>query len=124
VDRNISLSSFNLSIKARGATVPFSPGLVEMFRNKDCKAETSVGGDVGMGCGPLCRGEELEGSVVVPDVEGLRSGFLLTGRRGAVCLPETGGPAKVLEGRCESTFWIRRSRNGVQEYNACRTELA
>ena len=96
-----------------------------MFRNKDCKAETRVGGDEGMGCGPLCGAGELEGSVVVPDVEGLRSGFLLTGRRGAACLPETGGPARVLERRrCESTFWIRRSRNGVQEYNACRTELA
>lgn len=96
-----------------------------MFRNKDCKAETRVGGDEGMGFGAFCGGKELKCSDVVPDVEGLRSGFLLTGRRGAACLPETGGLARELEGsRCVSILWIRRSRNGVQEYNACRTELA
>ena len=66
-----------------------------MFRNKDCKAATRVGGDEGMGLGLFCDGVELEGSVGCPDVEGLRSGFRLTGG--------TGGPAGVLEGGCCET---------------------
>lgn len=76
----ISLTSFNLSINARGATVPFSEGWAEMWKKRERSAENKVGGDGGMG-GPVGGAEPLDGvaSVVEPDVDGLRSGFFLTG---------------------------------------------
>ena len=48
VDRKSSFISLSLSMKARGATVPFSAGFVEMWRKRERRAEKSVGGLEGM----------------------------------------------------------------------------
>jgi hypothetical protein len=125
VERKISLSSFSLSINARGATVPLSPGLVEMLRNKDCKAEYSVGGDEGMGWGAT-EVFELEDSAGFPNVEGRRSAFRLTGTIGiGGLLSAEEGNGEPVGGDSESKASCRiRSLNGVQKYRAWRTELA
>jgi hypothetical protein len=48
VERKSSLNSFNLLMKARGATVPFSAGFVETYRNNERSAENKLGGEHGM----------------------------------------------------------------------------
>ena len=47
--RNSSFNSLSLSINARGATVPLSAGFLLMCRKSDRRADSSVGGDGGMG---------------------------------------------------------------------------
>lgn len=125
VERKISLSSFSLSINARGATVPLSPGLVEMLRNRDCRAEYSVGGDEGMGWETITV-FELEASAEFPNVEGRRSGFRLTGTIGigGLLIAEEGNGELVGEDSESKASCRMRSLNGVQKYRAWRTELA
>lgn len=125
VERNISLSSFSLSINARGATVPLSPGLVEMLRNRDCKAEYSVGGDEGMGWGAV-EVFELDDSAGFPSADVRRSGLRLTGTIGIGGLfsAEEGNGELVGEDSESRASCRMRSRKGVQKYRAWRTELA
>lgn len=118
----MSLSSFSLSMNARGATVPLSPGLVEMFRNSERNAENRVGGAGGIGWGTEAT---PEGSAEDPNVEGRRSGLRLTGKIGVGGL--LGVETNIGEGACcsgASKSCKSKSRNGVQKYKAWRTELA
>lgn len=70
-------------MKARGATVPFSAGWVEIYWKRERRAEKRVGGAEGMG-GTTGKGTTVIVGVSIdwPEVDGFRSGLRRTGARG------------------------------------------
>lgn len=113
-------------MKAFGATTPLSAGFLDMWTNRDLKAEARVGGDEGItgACTmcAFCAGVDSEG--VRPSVtENFRSGFrgriVPTPGRG-----DGGGIARGSGGTDGSGSWSKSSRNGLQKYKTCNTEFA
>jgi hypothetical protein len=90
VERKSSLNSFSLSMKARGATVPFSAGFEDIYTNNERSAENKLGGDDGMPGIGGCSRMPLES-----DVEALRSGLRRTGAIGARAGVGGGGGASA-----------------------------
>lgn len=69
-------------MKARGATVPWSAGWVDMYRKRERSAEKRVVGDDGMGATVVWPVAGVV-SGMEPDVDPLRSGFRRTGTSGS-----------------------------------------
>lgn len=108
-------------MKARGATVPLSPGCFEICTKSDLRAEESVRGVEGMG-GPDNVGvlfEPVSDAPLASFTENLRSGFFRTVvTRGGDCVVWWVGTIKGSEGADGSDSCKSSSRKGLQKYSA------
>lgn len=110
-------------MNAFGDTVPFSAGFVLMCRYKLRSAESSVGGDGGIGTHPgtdaeggagagRCDGDPICG---VSETDGLRVGLGRGDVGGGTCWTGGGGGTVEISGTEGSGYCMTSSRKGLQK---------